>query len=113
MLCKFPNQLEEGDLWKKGFWRLDFSGTYTHICVHVAPCMCLYIWCKIIYLARYDIGIFLGADAIGMHENKQWSLTLHTYVHTKHHFIIHFHSCDIWVISDPYNIIPFYNETKA
>lgn len=31
----FPNQLEVGDLCGKGFWRLDHSGTYTHMqCVY-------------------------------------------------------------------------------
>lgn len=94
----FPYQLEEDDLCRKGFWRLDFSGTHTHSCVHVAVCMCLYIQCKNIHWALddglCDTGMFLGADDTGMNERIS-SGPLHTYVHTKHHFRIDFHSCDL------------------
>ena len=91
----FPNHLEKGGLWRKGFRRLDFSGTHTQLCA------CGSVYVLIYSMQKHhlddgldDTGMFLGADDTGMNE-KISSGPLHTYVPTKHHFRIHFHSCDL------------------
>lgn len=86
--------------WRKvAFGGRDSEGWISQ--VHTQLCACGSVYVLIYSMQKHhlddgldDTGMFLGADDTGMNE-KISSGPLRTYVPTKHHFRIHFHSCDL------------------